>query len=389
MSTLQTCFAPAERDSMDIILQQREALDRSRTTRLVDAVPQIVMVLNQRRQMVYCNRALLQTLGLSSPEAILGKRPGEILNCIHAHETGGGCGTSEFCTQCGAVRAILSGLQGRRDVQECHFLRRTSSREEAMDLSISTTPIDMDGETFSVCTLTDISHEKRRRTLERTFFHDILNLAGGLSGLLGLLVKEAPERLRDNLNLLHIQSKHLVEEIISQKELTAAENNELTLRFTRLDGNSVLKALAATYAAHEVAAGRSIAVKAGQGDLSLVTDYNILCRVLGNMLKNALEAAGPDDTVTISCRPDGNDGQGEGWLAFSVHNPQAMPREVQLQVFRRSFSTKDQDRGLGTFSMKLFSERYLDGKVSFTSNEADGTTFTVRLPRTPATDKPG
>jgi hypothetical protein len=58
-----------------------------------------------------------------------------------------------------------------------------------------------------------------------------------------------------------------------------------------------------------------------------------------------------------------------------------MPELVRLQVFRRSFSTKPPaGRGIGTYSAKLITERYLGGSLSFTSSEEEGTTFTVTLP---------
>jgi sensor histidine kinase regulating citrate/malate metabolism len=51
-----------------------------------------------------------------------------------------------------------------------------------------------------------------------------------------------------------------------------------------------------------------------------------------------------------------------------------------LQLFQRSFSTKGEGRGLGTYSIKLLTERILNGKVSFTSSMDDGTTFRVLIP---------
>jgi signal transduction histidine kinase len=63
-----------------------------------------------------------------------------------------------------------------------------------------------------------------------------------------------------------------------------------------------------------------------------------------------------------------------------VHNPVYIMPEIQLQIFQRSFSTKGSGRGLGTYSIRLFSERYLKGKVSFTSNPQEGTTFRVQYP---------
>jgi sensor histidine kinase regulating citrate/malate metabolism len=63
-----------------------------------------------------------------------------------------------------------------------------------------------------------------------------------------------------------------------------------------------------------------------------------------------------------------------------VHNDAPIPREVRLQIFQRAFSTKGPGRGLGTYSMKLLSQRYLGGDVSFTSSEEGGTTFKARYP---------
>jgi signal transduction histidine kinase len=136
-----------------------------------------------------------------------------------------------------------------------------------------------------------------------------------------------------------------------------------------------LEQLRAFYTRHPVAWGRVIEVpEAWEG--RLVTDERLLRRVLGNMLKNALEATPVGGRVSLRCRDQGTH------VMFSVHNAQVMPRDVQLQVFQRSFSTKSKlGRGVGTHSMKLLGERYLGGQVSFVSREPDGTTFTLTLPR--------
>ena len=69
-------------------------------------------------------------------------------------------------------------------------------------------------------------------------------------------------------------------------------------------------------------------------------------------------------------------------MVFEVHNPGVMPVSVQHQIFQRSFSTKEgQGRGVGTYSIRLFTERYLGGQVTFESRAPEGTTFTVRVPR--------
>jgi signal transduction histidine kinase len=136
----------------------------------------------------------------------------------------------------------------------------------------------------------------------------------------------------------------------------------------------VLHELFETYNRPETFNHRHIRIADGCEDVVFESDLSLVQRVLGNMVKNAMEAAVPGETVTLGCNrePEG--------VSFRVHNPTYMPKEVRLQVFKRSFSTKGAGRGLGTYSMKFLSENYLGGKISFTSTETEGTTFRVTYP---------
>lgn len=68
-------------------------------------------------------------------------------------------------------------------------------------------------------------------------------------------------------------------------------------------------------------------------------------------------------------------------MRFWVHNPGSIPAGLQSQIFHRSFTTKaGAGHGIGTYSVKLFGERYLGGRVGFTSDESAGTEFTFWLP---------
>jgi signal transduction histidine kinase len=161
-----------------------------------------------------------------------------------------------------------------------------------------------------------------------------------------------------------------VEEIMSQKQLVNAENRTLRVSPSPLSSRALAEELLASFA--RAAGPVSLAPEAE--DFSFVSDAAILRRVLGNMLRNALEAAPSGGPVTLGFTRDGSA------CRFWVHNPGAMPEEVRRQVFRRYFSTKGRDRGLGTYSMKLLTEEYLRGEVGFTSDEPSGTKFTVTLP---------
>jgi sensor histidine kinase regulating citrate/malate metabolism len=92
------------------------------------------------------------------------------------------------------------------------------------------------------------------------------------------------------------------------------------------------------------------------------------------MTKNALEACSPGESVILSCIKKGE------MIRFSVKNPGEIPKNIALQIFQRSFSTKGSGRGLGTYSIKLLSEQYLKGKVGFTSSAEEGTQFFGEYP---------
>ncbi len=94
------------------------------------------------------------------------------------------------------------------------------------------------------------------------------------------------------------------------------------------------------------------------------------------MLKNALEAINENEVVTIVCYK-----ALDGYIKYSVKNPSYISQATQNSIFKRAFSTKGSDRGIGTYSMKLLGEKYLKGHVGFTSNEAEGTCFYINIPQ--------
>ncbi|MBN2686203.1 MAG: PAS domain-containing sensor histidine kinase [Pontiellaceae bacterium] len=357
----------------------RYFVDHPEQFSILDALPDAIVILDQHRQITYANRALLSVYQEMTPEDIYGLRLGELINCAHKDDIPNGCGTSKRCTLCGANQAILTGLKGAQAEEECRVNVQDSAR--ALDLLIHSTPFSFMNKPFTMVLIKDIADEKRRKALEQTFFHDILNTAGGLQGYAELLLDSSCselEELRFREMFPHI-TKQLVDEIEAQRLILQAENKQIALHYESFSPKELLHEIAELYALFQANDRRNIVVRVDENVGNIISDHTLLSRIIGNMTKNALEATHESETVTLRAErlPEGT--------VFSVHNPGAMPEEVQLQVFDRSFSTKGQNRGLGTYSIRLFGEEYLGGTVSFHSDEESGTTFKIVLPENQST----
>jgi signal transduction histidine kinase len=377
-----TMHPAAQRASTETLDRQARSLRHlPYAEQFLDTTAAIVLILNMDRQIVFASRQFremmksVETDDGASIETYFGRRPGEALQCIHRDETPVGCGTSEFCSVCGAAKAIICSQLGRETVQECRLRRRgTTGVAEALDLRIWGRPLDIDGERFIMLTVQDISDEKHRQTLERIFFHDVLNTAGGLHGLAQILADTNMEedQVRHTADLLCYSSQQLIDEIQAHRTLKAAEHNDLVPQPGPVEVCALLNQIAETFAAHDLARKRFIFVV--PGEVHAETDKMLLGRVVINLVKNALEASEAGQTVTL------NAWQEDQWAIVTVRNQLAMPKDVQLQIFNRSFSTRGSGRGVGTYSAKLITEHYLHGTLTFQSSQPEGTICKVAIP---------
>jgi len=373
-----TDFAPAVRSSKKLILSERELVFAQKYfADLFGAITGIGAIIDKNRQIVFANSNFLKMLGLESIETILGKRPGEVISCIHASERPEGCGTSKACAYCGAVNAILeSQISGTKSTKETRITTIVNGKLRSLDLNVSSTPVSLSGHVFYALILQDISAEKRQLALERIFFHDILNSAAGLYGLLSLLKDgTAHDSDQELINLSEEASRDIIEEIMLHKQIRSAEIGDLRVNLEIVNSIDFLHSAIMKISSHDVGKNKRIIISDHSPDIDFETDRGLFQRIIINLLKNALEATQEQRTVLVGLESVKNK------LRFWVKNDGVMSEEVQMQLFQRSFSTKGTGRGIGTYSIKLLTESYLGGKISFISNAATGTIFTIEIDR--------
>jgi len=372
-----TFFLPAERAPLAEVLRQHALLAGDPViSSMMESSLSLTVILNKQRQGVLLNEAFRARLNLAESEVPVGSRHGEYFGCVRASQAPSGCGTAKECRNCGAAKALAGALAGRTSTGACRIQTVICGLD--LSLLVRASPFEYKGENFVMVSASDMEPELRRQQLERIFFHDVLNTASGVQGLLHVMQDaDEPATAQQYIPIAKRASDTLIDELTCQRDLIAAESGELTLTQTAIDPGDLLTNLVGMLASHTLARDRHIVLTPDSGGFSMTTDKTLLSRVVLNLVKNALEAVPRGGVVTVSCRKEGNS------AVFLVHNPTCMPPEVKNQLFQRSFSTKGAGRGYGTYSIRLLTETYLGGEVSFTSEPAEGTTFRAVYPLLP------
>ena len=152
-----TFFAPAERMPIELVHRQAGGFHATPIARtLLNTAFNYLFVLNAQRQIVMASENVLELIPDKTMDQIVGLRPGEALGCIHAYACESGCGTSQFCCQCGMVKVILSGLAGSRDVEECDLIRVVKGREVTLKLQAVATPLVQENERYTLLTVAEV-----------------------------------------------------------------------------------------------------------------------------------------------------------------------------------------------------------------------------------------
>ncbi len=271
------------------------------------------------------------------------------------------------------VSAIENALSGTVGHYEGDFISKTSGKITPVRVNFA--PIILDDGVISggVGIFEDITERKQ---IERIFFHDIINTAGNLVNLVEVINDEdLGEAERQNfIRMFGEISKRIIDEINTHKHLITSEKSKIRLNIQTISSLDFLKKITETYNQSDFFESRSIKISEESQNIQFTGDETLLSRVIGNMLKNAIEASNPGESITLTSQSITDK------VIFSVHNPAFIPVDIQSQLFNRSVSTKGAGRGLGLYSMKFLTEHYLNGTIAFTSSKKGGTTFTVSYP---------
>lgn len=373
---LKTYYLPPGRSEPDRLRAQAATLASSPiVTAIFQAAGGAAAILNGHRQIVALNEPWLDLLGEGTAEA-LGLRPGEALRCTRATDGPDGCGTGRACAGCGAAVAfIVAEHKDHAEERDCVVTVRRGEQTAELDLRVRASPLDIEGERYTLLAVTDVSAERRRQILERSFATDVLQQVSALRGAAAAL--EGPSPSATSLATVRTLVVQLDRALQIQRALSAGVGGSLTPVPRTVAIADELTVLSQTVERNPVSRRRRLEITAPPAAEMMAVDSVMLQHVLLAMTLNALEATHAGGTVRVGVDV------GAALVSFRVWNAGTIPAVLVHRIFQRYFTTRGPGRGNGTWSMKVVGEELLRGEVGFRTSELGGTTFWLTVPRRP------
>ena len=358
------------------ILKQHEKLKKMFSLTFLNSLPNATFIVTRQRGIVLYNKVFMEIIGEQLKGKILGSYPGELLQCTNALKLN--CGESLSCAQCGVNKSIQTAFEGHEVTEECMLLSEYKGVMNSYTFMVHASPLTIGDESYAIVHLTDITDRKNKEIMEKIFLHDLMNAVNGIT-CAGNLLKEktSPETSKELAGMVVDRAELMINEINAHRLFISAENKQLKLQYETVDARKTIDSVCTFFAGSSLAKKLNITISQEVDEFKIVTDQRILYRILENLIKNAIESSPEHKTITVKASKDNK------FATFSINNKKTIQKTVASQIFKRSFSTKGTGRGLGTYSVKLFTENYLSGKVWFESSEEEGTIFYVKLPIIP------
>lgn len=216
-----------------------------------------------------------------------------------------------------------------------------------------------------------------REDVERISRHDLktpLNSILGVARLLGDDARLAADQ-RELVGVLQRAGLRMLEMVNLSLGLFRMETGSYDFRPQAVDLRDVVTRVMVDLHSYADANGVTLHFEGSDRSPLYVRAEDLLCySIVANLVKNAIEAAGPGRQVSLALRRVDP-------VELTVHNPGAVPPEIAARFFEKYVTGgKSGGTGLGTYSARLMA-RAQRGDVRLRTSAADGTTLTLSLRR--------
>lgn len=282
-----------------------------------------------------------------------------------------------FFAGLGAVLTLLVALGMARNITRPVKRLVTAAREIGrgnLDQSVEITGADEIGylgETMEEMRVKLLARDAEMRQMLGGVAHEIRNPLGGIEIYAGLIADELPEE--------DARKQHIQKVIGEVRNLNAVITEFLAFARPAPPTPEIVVARqmvgdAAFLLAPEMEAAGVEYEEDVSPDMRAFVDAEQIRRALVNLMRNAIQAMSGGGRLSVRAMVEGE----EVVIDVADTGP-GMPEEVRRRLFEPFFTTRERGSGLGLAIVQQAVEKNR-GQVQASTEESEGTTFTLRLP---------
>lgn len=368
-----TCYAPTYRLVEDDLRLAIGFVERSPVaTAILKSVGGKGVIIGKHRQILGATDGFRAMVGAETLDDLLGLRVGEAVKCVNCTKGPAGCGTTPWCSTCGAVIAMMTA-QSRNEPVSRPCVLQVHDGEEVVTrcFNIYCAPVVGDGPSIYLLHLKETSGEHVVPS-QSQFWKRLQGLTKAVSKLSRHLEDHSCRDpvVRLLIGMVGDLDREVTSQMIAMTESVASDDAG-----EEFPVHDLMESLREECEEHSSFRGRRLCFVERPGMGLLRGKRQLIHIVLRNMVVNALEASQEGESVVVEAE-HGHEGN-----VFRVTNKECIPPHFALRIFQKHYTTKDgPGRGTGTWMMKLLGEQILGGEVGFTSDEESGTRFFLKLP---------
>jgi signal transduction histidine kinase len=255
--------------------------------------------------------------------------------------------------QAALARALSAEAQARRELESANVAMETAI-QEAEELN-----------EMQASFLSDMSHEIRTPLTSIIGFAEVLS-------------EDDPPEAQRFANLIRQSSERLMETVNSVLNLSKLKRGVAEFRVERVDAASLLNETVMLFEERAESNGIELSLTLPDDPVEAHLDLSSFNRICSNLIGNAVKFCNEGDAVHVTLT------RSDEWFTVTVEDtgPGIRPefRARLFEPFQRDEALTPQGTGLGlTITHRLVQS--MNGTIDVDSTLGDGSTFTVRLPR--------
>lgn len=210
------------------------------------------------------------------------------------------------------------------------------------------------------------------RTIERIFYHDVLNLASSLRGITEVISDVDESTRGEMLALMGDLSETLIETINARRLYRSIEAQDLSLNVSTLDCEKLLNQTAARFKRHTLCQNKASEIShaphpSDHKPISIVTDKDVLQGALGYAIRTALAIIPRAHAITLDVAREASGAAPA--VVFSISFPGTLSTEEAELIFKKPQADASLTILFPAYVFYTLATTYLHGSVNFSAKD--------------------